>query len=114
MSLNIAFPELVIPALVILRKQLKKSHTSGTSSNGKLNGGIKVLVEKLEANKAWIEERRQKVDFAPNDRTKVANFLAGEDVGKSPLGGQLRRERKLRERQRELLERAAIKDDLED
>lgn len=100
LSLNIAFPELVIPPLVTMKKHIK------TTGNKKLAGALKALVEKMEANKVWIEERRAKVDFAPQDRSGLANFLAHEDVGKTPLGGQLRRDRKVRERTREMLQKA--------
>ena len=102
LSLSIAFPELVIPASVMIKRQLKK-----TTTNSHLVGGLKLLLEKIEANREWIEERRSTVEFAPNQRAQVDAFLQGEDVGKTPLGSHLRREKKQRDLKREELERVS-------
>src|SRR6202035_3681477 len=61
---NIAFPELALPVVVMLKRWLKEvSSKSSGNKNGKVNQMIALLVQKLEANSKWIEERRAKVTF---------------------------------------------------
>ncbi|KAI5478398.1 hypothetical protein MNV49_005147 [Pseudohyphozyma bogoriensis] len=101
LSTSIAFPELALPAIVSLKRHAKKT------SNPKLGSQVKVLVEKIEANAKWIEERREKIEFAPNKRDQVNRFLQGEEVAKTPLGGYLRLQKKIRDQKRATLEKAA-------
>lgn len=100
LATSIAFPELVLPAVVALKRHSKKT------GQAKLGSQIKVLVEKLESNARWIEERREKIEFAPSKRDKVDRFLQGEELDKTPLGGYLRLQRKLRDAKRATLEKA--------
>ena len=119
---HIAFPELVIPPSVQLKRwlkdvsstptraqaQLQHRHPAAASSsaakgnhNGKLNAQIALVVHKLEANAAWIEERRRKVEFAPSDRAGVEAFSRDFEWEGTPLGGfvvGVRRQRVERER----------------
>ena len=64
------------------------------------------MIEKLEAQAKWIEEKRDKIDFAPNKRDKVDRFLLNEDREKTPLGGWVKVQRKVEEQKRATLERA--------
>lgn len=100
LSTSIAFPELSLPAVVALKRHAKKT------GQAKLGSAIKVLVEKLEANAKWIEERREKIEFAPSKRDKVDRFLQGTEIDATPMGGYLRLQRKLREAKRATLEKA--------
>ena len=114
---NIAFPELVIPPTVLLKRWLKEVNSNPTraqtqlknrrpsagkgNKNSKFNSQIALVVQKLEANAAWIEERRRKVDFAPGDRAGVDAFLRDVEWEGTPLGGfvvGMRRQREERER----------------
>lgn len=114
---NIAFPELVIPPSVLLKRWLKDVSPHGPSSNhksamgkgkgnknSKVNSAIALLVQKLDANAKFVEERRRKVDFAPGNREDVARFL--EEVGweDTPLGAFVVGARKVREERERVLE----------
>jgi nucleolar complex protein 2 len=105
---NIAFPELALPVTVMLKRWLKEVNQRGASKGGnknqKINTMIQLLVQKLEANARWIEERRAKVDFAPNDRRNVDKFLADISWEKSPLGAYVVGQRKTREEKARLIE----------
>lgn len=63
-------------------------------------------MEKLEGNARWIEERREKIEFAPSKRDKVDRFLQGEETSSTPLGAHLRLQKKLRDQKRLTLEKA--------
>ena len=97
-SKSIAFPETVIPALITLKRSLK------STSSPSLVSALKPVVEKLDANKTFIEKKRAKIEFSPTDRSQVQSFLK-DDTEETPLSGMLRRERKVRAKKRELLEK---------
>ncbi|KAL1988814.1 hypothetical protein VTN96DRAFT_7698 [Rasamsonia emersonii] len=105
-SKHIAFPELSLPVVVMLKRWLKEvvSRTSG-NKNGKVNQMILVLVQKIELNSRWIEERRSKVTFAPKDRAEVESFLKDTDWETTPLGAFVKTQRKLREERAALMEK---------
>lgn len=115
---NIAFPELVIPPSVMLKRWLKEvtspptkgSRTPGKSTSGrgnknhKVNSAISLVLQKMDANAKFVEERRRKIDFAPSDRAGVEAFLrdvAWEDL---PLGAFLVGMRKQKEERERVLE----------
>ncbi|KAF9903112.1 Nucleolar Complex 2 protein [Linnemannia zychae] len=79
-STSISFPELVIPAVVQLKRFVKKS------SLVKLTKQFAGLVEKLEQNARFVEGERNKADFSPSDATGVSGFLRHQDKEKTPLG----------------------------
>lgn len=106
LALSIAFPEIVLPAIVALKRHAKKT------GQARLGNQIKVLVEKLEGNSKFIEEKREKIEFGPGKRDKVDRFCQGEDASiASPLGAHLRLQKKLRDAKRETLERAAAEEE---
>ncbi|KAI9794064.1 MAG: Nucleolar Complex 2 protein [Peltula sp. TS41687] len=111
---SIAFPELALPVVVMLKRWLKEvsssSHRGNSSSgagnkNNKLNSAMVLLVQKLEANSRWIDDHRAKVDFAPNDRAGVESFLADTEWTTSPLGAFVVGQRKQREERERLIEK---------
>ncbi|KAK5242711.1 Nucleolar Complex 2 protein [Cryomyces antarcticus] len=98
---SIAFPELALPVTVMLKRWLKDVSNKATGNkNGKVNFMIVLLLQKLEANSRWIEERRAKVEYAPDDRAGVERFLKDIEWAKTPLVGQ----RKTREERTRLVE----------
>ncbi|KAF3398460.1 Nucleolar complex protein 2 [Penicillium rolfsii] len=100
---HIAFPELSVPVVVALKRWLKQvSARNGGNKNAKVNQMILLLVQKVEANARWIEERRLNVSYTPRQRTEVENFLKDVEWESTPLGAFVKTQRKLRE------ERAAI------
>lgn len=111
-STNVAFPELALPVIVMLKRWLKdaQNKTSG-NKNSKINSQLILVVQKLEANSKFIEEKRQKVDFAPNNRAGVESFLKGFEWEKTPLGAYVVGQRKQREQKAKVLEEARKQDD---
>jgi len=104
-STSIAFPELALPVVVTLKRWLKEvNNKSSGNRNNKINSGFLLLIQKLDANGKWIEERRAKVDFAPNDRVGVDSFLKGFEWEKTPLGAFVAGQRRQREEKAKMLE----------
>jgi nucleolar complex protein 2 len=102
---SIAFPELHLPVVVMLRRWLKTaSSKSGGIKNSKVTSALSLLIQKLDANAAWIEERRAKVDFAPNNRVAVDAFLKDVEWEKTPFGMFVVTQRKMREEKARLVE----------
>ncbi|EPE29371.1 hypothetical protein GLAREA_00531 [Glarea lozoyensis ATCC 20868] len=104
-STSIAFPELSLPVIVMIKRWLKDAgNKSSGNKNNKINSGLVLLVQKIEANGKWIEEKRAKVDFAPNNRAGVEGFLKGFEWEKTPLGAFVVGQRKQREEKAKVLE----------
>ncbi|GIZ42275.1 hypothetical protein CKM354_000555000 [Cercospora kikuchii] len=105
---NIAFPELALPVTVMLRRWLKEANQRGKGKGGnkntKINSAIQLLVQKLETNAKWVEERRAKVEFAPNHRQGVDAFLKDVSWEKTPLGAYVVGQRKTREEKARVIE----------
>ncbi|KAI1825650.1 Noc2p family-domain-containing protein [Xylaria intraflava] len=111
-STNIAFPELVLPVIIMLKRWLKQSRkkTSG-NNNGKLRSGLVLLVQKLEANAKFIEGKRAKVDFAPRDRAQVDAFLKEFPWEKTPVGAYVVAQRKAGAEKAKMMEEARKEDE---
>lgn len=105
LSKSIAFPELALPAIVTLKRLSKK--TLQNKGQVKLSGMVKILIEKLESNSKWIEQKREQVEFGPMKRDKVERFLKDEDAAKTPMGTHLKLMRRAREARKATLERGA-------
>ncbi|KAK3904741.1 Noc2p family-domain-containing protein [Staphylotrichum tortipilum] len=106
-SRSIAFPESALPTIISLKRWLKESRRAAKGNkNGKLASSLMLLVQKLEANSKFIEERRAKVDFAPKDRAQVDAFLKDLDWERTPLGAFVVSQRKLRAERQKLVEEA--------
>lgn len=104
-STSIAFPELALSVVVMLKRWLKEAQNKNSGNkNGKVNGQLVILVQKIEANSKWIEEKRVKVEFAPNNRAGVENFLKGFAWEGTPMGAFVVGQRKQREEKRKLIE----------
>ncbi|KAJ5764872.1 hypothetical protein N7520_004431 [Penicillium odoratum] len=111
-SKHIAFPELSVPVVVSLKRWLKQvSARNGGNKNAKINQMILLLVQKVEANARWIEERRLNVSFTPRNRTEVENFLKDVDWETTPLGAFVKTQRKLREERAAILEEGRIEEE---
>ncbi|KAG0652033.1 nucleolar complex 2 [Hyphodiscus hymeniophilus] len=111
-STSIAFPELALPVIVMLKRWLKdtSNKTSGNKNN-KINSAFVLLIQKLDANAKFIEERRAKVDFAPNNRAGVEGFLKDFGWEKTPLGAFVVGQRKQREEKAKMLEEGRREED---
>ena len=105
-STNIAFPELALPVVVGLKRWLKdaRKRTTGNKNN-KLQASVVLLVQKIEANSKFIEEKRSKVDFAPKNRTQVDAFLKNFEWEKTPIGAFVVTQRRVKaEKEKQLAE----------
>lgn len=124
---SIAFPELQLPVTVMLRRWLKAVSSSSTtfapsknnknmnkyaSNRGKEAGGnrnikiqrqVSLLIQKLDANARWIEERRNQVQFSPRDATEVRAFLKDTGWEETPLGAFVKGQRAMREERARVL-----------
>ena len=111
-SKSIAFPELQLPVAVMLKRWLRSasSKTSG-NKNAKVNQGLMLLVQKMEANARWIEERRNKVTFAPKDRAEVEAFLKDTPWEDTPFGAFVVTQRKQREERKKVLDQGKSEED---
>lgn len=104
---NIAFPELSLPVVVMLKRWLKEvSSRSLGNKNVKINQMFVLLVQKLEANSRWIEERRSKVTFTPKNRTEVEGFLKDVEWESTPLGAFVKTQRAQRAERAKMIERS--------
>ncbi|KAF1944659.1 ribosome assembly protein-like protein Noc2 [Clathrospora elynae] len=109
---NIAFPELALPVIVMLKRWVKAmTKKSSGNRNSKCSSLIALLVQKLEANSRWIEEQRAKVEFAPNNRAGVEGFLQDFEWNKTPLGAYVAGQRKSRDQKQKMLEDARKTED---
>jgi nucleolar complex protein 2 len=106
-SRSIAFPESALPVIISLKRWLKESRKPGKGNkNGKMASSLVLLVQKLEANAKFIEEKRARVEFAPKDRTQVDAFLKDLEWERTPLGAFVVSQRKLRAERQRLVEEA--------
>ena len=123
---HIAFPELILPPTVQMKRWLKSASTSTPKapssankklmskcrkgakgrSNTQLTSRLTLLVQKLESNARWIQERRRQVDFGPGNRAGVESFLRDVPVEDTPLGAFVEGERKRREDRERVLQSA--------
>lgn len=96
--------------ILAIKKHLKRAATGGKGKgmSAKVQQGLKGLVDKLEAQKKWSEEKRRSVGFAPRDRAEVGRWevKVKEEQEKTPLGMWVRTMRKVRDRKREEVEKA--------
>jgi nucleolar complex protein 2 len=94
---SIAFPELSIPAVITLRRFIKRS------KNVKFNKQLQKLVEKLEQNSKFVEQERSNVEFGPAQKEQVAAFLKDYDWNKTPLGAFVRVQRDVKAEKERIL-----------
>ncbi|KAG0326887.1 Nucleolar Complex 2 protein [Podila humilis] len=99
-STSISFPELAIPAIVQLKRFIKKS------SLVKLTKQFAGLVEKLEQNARFVEQERAKADFSPSDAAGVSSFLRHQDKDKTPLGSYWKGVQRSVQAKRKMIEEA--------
>ena len=119
---NIAFPELIIPPTVAIKRWLKSASSAPSrgnkhavakidregrgNKNNKVNASIVLLLQKLSANAEYIESHRAHVSFGPSDREGVDGFLRDVAVEETPLGVFVEGLRKQREEKERVVEQA--------
>ncbi|SPO32276.1 related to excision repair protein RAD4 [Ustilago trichophora] len=104
-SRSIAFPELVLP-LQIQLKRLSKSTT-----NAKFQAEAKQLLDKSHQTALWVGKQRDAIDFTPKDLDKVKDWEM--DTKENPLEAMLRLAKKVRAKQEALIKAQAqvVRDD---
>lgn len=75
---TVSFPELAVPAIITLRRFTKRS------KNSRFNKQIQRLVERLEENSKYVQEKRAHANFAPTNMPEVAAFLKDEKWEATP------------------------------
>ena len=101
-----------MPVIVSLKRWLKQvSARSGGNKNAKINQMILLLVQKVETNARWIEERRLNVTYAPRNRSGVESFLKDVDWESTPVGAFVKTQRKLRAERAAVLEEGRIEEE---
>eukprot|EP01114_Cavostelium_apophysatum_P014289 TRINITY_DN3664_c0_g1_i2.p1 TRINITY_DN3664_c0_g1~~TRINITY_DN3664_c0_g1_i2.p1 ORF type:complete len:735 (+),score=233.27 TRINITY_DN3664_c0_g1_i2:175-2379(+) len=78
-SRSIAFPELILPTIVMIKAYLKKKTLS---TNPMFTKRAKQLMDHLNNNAAFVTKHRHSVDFGPQMKDKVNDFLKNT---KAPL-----------------------------
>ena len=117
---SIAFPELIIPPSVAIKRWLKnaasapqrgdaksniKAKREGKGNkNSKVNGLISLLLQKMSANAEFIERHRRNITFGPGDREQVDNFLRDVPLEDTPLGAFVEGLRRQKEEREKVLE----------
>jgi nucleolar complex protein 2 len=74
-----AFPELVLTPTLILKKWIKKY---GGECGGKVRHALAELVEKLDAQAKWVEQKRQGMEFDPE---KLQDLQVVSEKEEGPL-----------------------------
>ncbi|TDL26990.1 Noc2-domain-containing protein [Rickenella mellea] len=97
---SIAFPEIVVPLTVTLKKGVK--HASG----GKEAGVVKGLLERIDEGVKWVEQRRKGVTFRPKNVQQVDEWERSVNLEETPIGKYIKTQRKIREKRRKLVEKA--------
>ncbi|CAR28744.1 ZYRO0F11022p [Zygosaccharomyces rouxii] len=94
---SVSFPELATPAIIALRRYIK------TSKNPKYSKQLSNVVEKLNQNSSYIEQKRSKVEFSPSNKVEVARFLSDVPWEKTPLGAYIVIQREVKEERARIL-----------
>jgi nucleolar complex protein 2 len=105
---SIAFPEVVTPIVVTLRRALKTGKTSSGSAKSKEIGMVKGLVERVEESAKAIEKQRLNVRFGPGDTKEVDEWEATLNIEETPLGKYMKVQKKAREKRRKLVEKVSL------
>ncbi|KAF8622635.1 hypothetical protein AX15_006884 [Amanita polypyramis BW_CC] len=116
---SIAFPEIVVPIVVQLRKSLKDARAGqGVIKNQNV---VKNLLERIEDSVRWVEEKRKNVMFGPGNMDDVTEWERDlkAKVTDSPLFKYVKVQRKARDKRQKLAEKAregenAMVEDMED
>ena len=107
---SVAFPEVVTPIVVTLRRALKTGMTSGGSAKSKEVGMVKSLVERVEESAKVTEKQRLSVRFGPGDIKEVDEWEERLNIDETPLGKYMKVQKKARDKKRKLVEKVSVWD----
>ncbi|PSK33919.1 hypothetical protein C7M61_005112 [Candidozyma pseudohaemuli] len=100
-----AFPELITPPVIALRRFIKKSKLI------KYNKQLQQLVEKLTANGSLIVARRANILYGPSNKAEVRLFMKDTKWETTPLGQYVVVHRRTREEKLRLLKEAVLEEE---
>lgn len=100
-----AFPELITPPVITLRRFLRKSKLI------KFNKQLQQLVEKLSANASLIVDKRSKILYGPSNKVEVRMFMKDTKWESTPLGQYVVVHRRTREEKLRLLKEAVLEEE---
>jgi len=100
---SVAFPELVVPIVVALRRTIKNSKELGKEA-----GMVKSLVERVEESAKWIDRLRAGLNFGPGKMGEVEQWESNVKIEESPLGKYLKVQRKTREKRKRMIDKVRI------
>jgi len=92
-ALNLAFPELVFPVLIAIKKWLKRH---GGECGGKVRHLLQNLVEKLDEQAKWVEERRRGLPFEP-EKLSSGQKVTVENEMTTPLSKWIQKQKAMQE-----------------
>ncbi|KAG2123423.1 Noc2-domain-containing protein [Suillus clintonianus] len=98
---SVAFPELIVPIVVTLRRTLKNCKELGKEA-----GMVKGLLERVEDCAKWIDQSRAGINFGPGKMDEVEQWEANVEIEESPLGKYLKVQRKSREKRKRMIDKA--------
>lgn len=108
---SIAFPEIVVPVIVSLRKGLKSMKGASKGVPGKEFGLVKGLIERVEESAKWVEQNRKNVKFGPGQMADVEKWESELKTEGTPLTKYVQAQRKAREKRKRLVDKAARGED---
>ncbi|KAK9314173.1 Noc2p family-domain-containing protein [Lipomyces starkeyi] len=112
---HISFPELVVPCVITLKRYARRKDRLSTATpekgrkkakkheNFTFHKQLLEVVEKLEVNSKFIQDRRKIVEFSPENHEQVKQFLKDVAWDKSPLGQYLKIQREVKEERLRIL-----------
>ncbi|KAL9035957.1 MAG: hypothetical protein Q9214_006349 [Letrouitia sp. 1 TL-2023] len=123
---HIAFPELVLPPSVQMKRWMKaqssspnhkdsknnasqslpKNKSKNSNRNSKLASQLSLLLQKLTSNAQYVAQKRANVDFGPSNREGVEGFLRDVKMEDMPLGAFVEGLRRKGEEREKMLEEA--------
>jgi len=102
---SVAFPEVVFPAVLTLKKVIKKA-SQAKNKNGKVIQILKTFLERVDEGATWVTSKRDKLMFAPGDVKEIESWEGSIKVEDSPVGKWMKVQRRAREKKRLMLEKA--------
>ncbi|KAI9105785.1 Noc2p family-domain-containing protein [Phlyctochytrium arcticum] len=101
LCLSIAFPEVAVPAIVQLKRYVKRGKNMAVAKQ------VGQLIEKLEQNSTFITAQRSNIEFAPTSTSAAASFLSHLSPSNTPLGKYVGSRRAVKARELERLRKEA-------
>lgn len=105
---SIAFPELITPPVIYLRRFRKRK-----GGNLRFSKQLGTLIDKLNANAKYIESKRATVQFGPSNKQEVSKFLQDVDWEKTPLGAYVKTQKQVKEAKLKILRESMEKNEEE-